>query len=357
MIVGNEDVTLTLEEVPGFALTVKAGSVTFPDGSKIGKMSVTVVNSSKVPMAPPNGMQPQFIVTIQPAGAKFDPPAPLQLPNVDGHKPGAEVEMYSYDHDLEEFVTIGWGTVSDDGKLIQSNIGVGVIKAGWHCGSQPVGGGCCVNCSACRGFDEDQCGCTQVDDKNFPKDICTTCKNGEVVPWEDGELTNPPNSVPNKFPDDPYPPYDNKYNTFEGSDWHSMTSDYGWRRKNNREDFHGAIDVDAEAGTPIMADSRTPNGSTVHCAGTCSGFPGQTVIINTGDGHYEVYAEMEETWVETGETLGPGDIIGVNDRKPGVHLHRGSFVSNEQPPVINDSTAVNPRPDIPQGTCLNNEYV
>jgi hypothetical protein len=65
------------------------------------------------------------------------------LPNVDGHKPGAQVEMYSYDHDLEEFVTIGVGTVSRDGSVIQSNPGVGVVKAGWHCGSQPGGSGCC----------------------------------------------------------------------------------------------------------------------------------------------------------------------------------------------------------------------
>jgi hypothetical protein len=42
---------------------------------------------SKVPMPPPNGMQPQFIVTIQPTGAMFDPPAKLTLPNVDGYAP------------------------------------------------------------------------------------------------------------------------------------------------------------------------------------------------------------------------------------------------------------------------------
>jgi hypothetical protein len=57
-------------------------------------------------------MQPQFIVTIQPTGAMFDPPAPLPLPNVAGHPPGAQVEMYSYHRDLEEFVTTGLGTVS-----------------------------------------------------------------------------------------------------------------------------------------------------------------------------------------------------------------------------------------------------
>ena len=148
--VGDQDVTLTLPDVPGFALEVKAGSVTFPDGKKTGRLSVTPVNASKIPMSPPNGMQPQFIVTIQPVGAKFDPPAKLSLPNVDGHKPGAAVEMYSYDHDLEEFVSIGLGTVNAEGSVIKSNQGVGVIKAGWHCGSQPGGAGCAAGLKECQ---------------------------------------------------------------------------------------------------------------------------------------------------------------------------------------------------------------
>ena len=104
-------------------------------------------------MAPPNGMQPQFIVTIQPTNTRFDPPAKLTLPNVDGHAPGTQAEMYSYDHDLEEFVSIGLGTVSEDGSVIASNPGVGVIKAGWHCGSQPGGQGCTHNCPECASCD------------------------------------------------------------------------------------------------------------------------------------------------------------------------------------------------------------
>jgi len=149
---GLEDVSISLPEVPGFKLEVKAGSVTFPDGKKEGLISVTPVNASKVPMAPPNGMQPQFIVTIQPAGTKFDPPAPLTLPNVDGHLPGAQVEMFSYDHDLEEFVAIGLGTVSKDGTVVKTNPGIGVIKAGWHCGAQPGGDGCCSGPAQCNDY-------------------------------------------------------------------------------------------------------------------------------------------------------------------------------------------------------------
>lgn len=209
LTVGEEDVDLTLPEMPGFNLKVKAGSVTFPDGKKTGKLSITPVNANKIPMPPPNGMQPQFIVTIQPHGAKFDPPAELTLPNTDGHLPGAEVEMYSYDHDLEEFVTIGLGTVSKDGSIITSNTGSGVIKAGWHCGSQPGGSGCCQggegsSCGECQVSEgscpstckpappdtpktqvqgnckQELCGGDKPDDSDKPDDECKTCENGDV---------------------------------------------------------------------------------------------------------------------------------------------------------------------------------
>ena len=92
---GPKDVSLTFEDLPGFKLDIAKDSVTFPDGSREGYISVTPVNSEAIPMAPPNGMQPQLIVTIQPTGTRFDPPARLTLPNVDAHNPGAQVEMYS----------------------------------------------------------------------------------------------------------------------------------------------------------------------------------------------------------------------------------------------------------------------
>ncbi len=66
--------TLTLSAVPGFALEVQPGSVTFPGGSRSGLVSVTAVHSDKVPMVPNFGQQPRFIVTIQPAGARSSRP-------------------------------------------------------------------------------------------------------------------------------------------------------------------------------------------------------------------------------------------------------------------------------------------
>ncbi len=178
---GKDAVDLTLEKFPGFKLEIAKNSVTFPDGAREGFVSVTAVNASAVPMAPPNGMQPQFIVTIQPTGTQFDPPARLSLPNVDAHQPGAQVEMYSYDHDLEEFVAIGLGTVSEDGSVVRSNIGVGVVKAGWHCGSQPGGSGTAEHCPECNKCD----GTTCVVDNNVIKEEskkCNKCNEGKLEP-------------------------------------------------------------------------------------------------------------------------------------------------------------------------------
>jgi len=175
--------TLTLPDLPGFALVIAPGSVTFPGGSRSGVVSVTAVHSDKVPMVPNFGQQPRFIVTIQPAGARFEPPARLSLPNVEGLAPGQVTEMYSFDHDLGHFVSIGPATVSDDGSTMVANPGVGIVKAGWHCGGSSSSSGTPHHCADCQKCENDCCvpdpaknnqGC---DDK----DKCTVddkCNNG-----------------------------------------------------------------------------------------------------------------------------------------------------------------------------------
>ena len=139
--------TLTLPAVPGFALTVEAGAATFLDGTQAGCVGVTPVHADKVPMTPNFGQQPRFIVTIQPAGVLFDPPAALSLPNVDGRAPGTVTELYAFDHDLGQFVALGTGTVTPDGTRVQSDPGVGVIKAGWVSGGDPEATGDAENVS------------------------------------------------------------------------------------------------------------------------------------------------------------------------------------------------------------------
>ncbi len=190
--------TLTIEQVPGFALEIAPGSVTFPDGSDSGVVSATLVHSDKVPMTPAFGQQPRFIITIQPAGARFDPPAKLTLPNTDGLAPGRITEMYSFDHDLNQFVAIGTGSVSADGSVIMSDPGIGVIKAGWHCGGNPNRTGSAANCPECTRCIVNLClpvSGVECDDG----DACTagdTCSLGSCTPGNPNRLRRRERCVP-----------------------------------------------------------------------------------------------------------------------------------------------------------------
>ena len=176
---------LKLSKSPGFSLSIAPGSATFPGGSKTGCVSVTPVNPDKVPMVPGFGQQPRFVVTIQPVGTTFNPSAAISMPNMDGLAPNAKTEMYSFDHDLASFVAIGTGTVSLDGSTIVSDPGVGVIKAGWHCGGNPNTTGSAGTCPECYKCEGNQC--QPIKNASMPcddKDKCTAddqCKNGACV--------------------------------------------------------------------------------------------------------------------------------------------------------------------------------
>jgi hypothetical protein len=142
---GDEDVVLTLKGNPGVAYTVFAHSATFPDGSKTGRLTLSAVHGDKVPMALPNGTTPAIVGTLQPARVKFDPPVRIQVPNSGALAPGQVAEVFSFDHDLEQFVSGGTARVSDDGSVIVSDKGFGLRVSGWHAVPPPPPPPTCVN--------------------------------------------------------------------------------------------------------------------------------------------------------------------------------------------------------------------
>lgn len=162
--------TLTIPTIPGFSLSVLPGAATFPGGSKSGCVTVTAVHPDKIPMVPGFGQQPRFIVTIQPAGTLFNPPASVSIPNAEGLAPREVTEMYSFDHDLNTFVSIGSATVSDDGTVLRSDPGVGVLKAGWYCGGPPTPAGSVGVCGACKMCNGSACVADPLQNGN----VCTT---------------------------------------------------------------------------------------------------------------------------------------------------------------------------------------
>ena len=132
---GNEDVSLTIPGRDGFEMIVKANSVTFPDGTRIGPLVVSPVADDRLPMSPPGGaasFMPGAAATIQPSGTRFDPPIEVRLPNTSGYAPGERVVIYHWDHDIGQYVAMGQATVTDDGAQLITDPGSGITKAGWH---------------------------------------------------------------------------------------------------------------------------------------------------------------------------------------------------------------------------------
>ncbi len=145
----SDPVTLTLAGVPGLAFTVARNSVTFPDGSTVGKLSLSQVKSDLVPMEPSNGTHPNVVWTLQPAGTKFCVPVKVTVPNTQGMAPGTVTEIFQYEHDLEQFVSVGTAHVSADGSVINSDPGFGITKAGWsRCCTPQVTHGQGISCSS-----------------------------------------------------------------------------------------------------------------------------------------------------------------------------------------------------------------
>ncbi|MGR9051269.1 MAG: Ig-like domain-containing protein, partial [Gammaproteobacteria bacterium] len=126
-----QDVILHIPGVEGTELTIAAHSVTCPNGQSECRISWTQVNNERVPMAPPLGSGFMLAGTLQPAATHFDPPAKICIPNSD-MPPGMQVEIYSFDHDLDDFIAAGTATVSADGAQMCSDPGFGIVKAGWH---------------------------------------------------------------------------------------------------------------------------------------------------------------------------------------------------------------------------------
>jgi len=164
---GNDDVILKMPGVEGFQMKVKANSVTFPDGSRVGTLVVSPVTADRLPMAPPAGGAAFGIPawTIQPAGTRFDPPIEVQMPNARANPAGDNIPIVQWDHDLGQYVPMGRATVSEDGAFLLTDAGSGITKAGW--------GGACV-------YDPDKCAkdapkckyCEEIDNSGD----CPTCK-------------------------------------------------------------------------------------------------------------------------------------------------------------------------------------
>ncbi len=213
---GDDAVTLTMAGVPGVAFTVAPHSVTFPDGTTVGKLSLSQVKADQVPMEPVNNSGPDLIWTLQPAGTRFSVPVQVTLPNTQGLAPGTVEEFYQYDHDLEQFVSAGTAHVSADGSVMVSDPGFGISKAGWGEGPVvPLPNTCVMTCQSkdpCVNLGNVNCNCV-VTGYNYgavcgdqPVNVTTTYLGVSVTAPIQMGCTNPGHCTANGVCDQGYVP-------------------------------------------------------------------------------------------------------------------------------------------------------
>lgn len=142
-----EDVTISLpdtvvNEFPDFAdvaITVPAGSLFNDNGTRGGQVGIAPVDPNRLPGTLPPQLNFPLVITVQTDGAtNFDTPAPICFPNLPDPDtgallgPGEKSALWSFNHDTGRFEIVGSMTVSNDGKMVCTDPGVGILAPGWH---------------------------------------------------------------------------------------------------------------------------------------------------------------------------------------------------------------------------------
>jgi hypothetical protein len=273
---GDQDVTIKMTGVAGLELTVFANSVTCPPGtpdrSQDGtqcRVTISQVHLDKVPMPPPGGiifMPPAW--TIQPAGVKFDPPAPITIPN-NGLPPGRVIDIFQFDHTLNQFINVGKGTVSEDGSVITSDPGFGITAAGWG------GGG--------------------------PPPPPTTMASGPECSFGPDDFQPPLDGERELCPEPDIPAGDN-----HGDGKYSLE---GLFRENpdGTDRPHPAVDIQAEAGEDVFA----PADGIVDTAKGDFPDAGNQIVIVHEDGTFTRYFHLQDMQVGKNDEVTKGQKIGT----------------------------------------------
>lgn len=101
---------------------------------------------------------------------------------------------------------------------------------------------------------------------------------------------------------------------------YTKTSDFGWRRLRNENDYHKGIDLVGSGSKHIYPVN---NGTVVYVKNSTKGY-GHHLLINHGDGVWSLYAHLSKIYVKAGQTVNKNTILGVEGstgNSTGSHLH------------------------------------
>jgi alpha-tubulin suppressor-like RCC1 family protein len=99
--------------------------------------TIIPVPPDRIPSPLPPNLNPRLVISVQamlPDGAaatRFDVPAPVIFPNLDGLAPGEKALFFSFNHAAGRWDVIGAGTATTNG-TIETDADVGIRAPGWH---------------------------------------------------------------------------------------------------------------------------------------------------------------------------------------------------------------------------------
>jgi len=117
----------------GVTLTIASDAAKNQDGSNyLGEISISEVPDGLAPAALPGELNPSLLITIQPVGVVFDPPAQIIFPNTDNLADGNEVNIWSLEAGTGTFIPVGQGVVSGTQILPIAGQEAVIRAADWH---------------------------------------------------------------------------------------------------------------------------------------------------------------------------------------------------------------------------------
>jgi hypothetical protein len=125
-------------ELAAVQITVPPNSLYDNDGRRGGRVGISLVSPTRLPEPLPDGLDHVLDISVQTDGPQnFDKPVPACFPNVPNAQgvilaPGEKAMMMSFNHDTGRWEPVGTMTVSSDGKLVCTDVGVGIRQPGWH---------------------------------------------------------------------------------------------------------------------------------------------------------------------------------------------------------------------------------
>ena len=95
IITAGNGATVVSPHAPGVQLNIPAGSVTFPNGSNSGAISVMLSSSEKTIVPPLDFALPDQVIVLEPSGTQFSEPIQITVPNENNLPDGVEVAFMS----------------------------------------------------------------------------------------------------------------------------------------------------------------------------------------------------------------------------------------------------------------------